>query len=208
MLGLEAQAPGWFRRFFVQAHDPIYRVVEDPLRTWEHNTHLATIPNPIPSGLDRPENRRIAHNVAVERKDEALAAQLLAAIESTLDRSSARTYRGGTRLLGHRLLPTVPPRLEVYFLAAGPLSLDSFFDVRSRVLAAPFGIWVSADDKEKRYGTNFEFHPAIWKAGFVYVSQVEVRERPGRERFYGLWLGNSRPRAGSGSELTPLFERP
>jgi 4-amino-4-deoxy-L-arabinose transferase-like glycosyltransferase len=208
VLGFQAQSPGWFRRYFVQAHDPIYGVVADPYRTWEHCAHLATSPNPVPSGLDRPEHRRIAHNVAVEQRNVALAAQLRAALESTLDRSSARQYRGGTRLLGHRLLPTVPPRLEVYFLAAGPLSLDSFFDVRSRVLAAPFGSWVSADDKEKRYGTNFEFHPGIWKAGFIYVSEVEVRERPGRERFYGLWLGASRPRPETGAELIALFERP
>jgi hypothetical protein len=208
VFGFETQTPGWFRRFFVQAHDPVYRVVPDPYRTWEHNAHLSVTPNPVPAGLERAEYRRVAHNVAVFQKNEALAAQLRADLENSLDRSSARQYRGSTRLLGHRLLPTVPPRLEVYFLAAGPLALDAFFDVRSRVLAAPALSWVAADDKEKKYGTGFEFHPGIWKASFIYVSEVEVRERPGRERFYGLWLGKSPPKPELGPDVVPLFERP
>jgi len=50
--------------------------------------------------------------------------------------------------------------------------------------------------------------PSIWKPGMLYVSRVEVRERPGHEQFFGQWIGAMRPRLAGNSERIPLFERP
>jgi hypothetical protein len=96
----------------------------------------------------------------------------------------------------------------VYFLAAHALGTDAFFDVRSRVTAAPTWSFVTKDPREKRYGVGFVLHPALWKRDRLYVSRVEVRERPGRERFYGLWRGNQVPRLPTGDGTIEFFERP
>jgi hypothetical protein len=206
--GFREERPNWLERYFVQAHDPEYTLVTEPYLTWELREHLAIRPNPIPAGLEAPEHRVTAHNVAVAQKDDARASALLSTIEQSLDRSSARRYAGGLRLLGHRLLAQTPPRLEVYFLAARAVAPESFFDVRSRVLAPPRFSFVVADDKEKKYGTGFALNPSLWKPGMLYVSRVEVRERPGRERFYGFWIGRGHPVVEGGTDLVPFFERP
>lgn len=207
-LGFREQRPNWLKRYFVQAHDPEYSIVADPYLTWELREHQGVKVNPIPPGLDQPEHRVVAHNVAVSQKDEARRAKLLASIEQGLDRSSAHRYPNGLRLLGHRLIPGTPPRLEVYFLAAGPLAPDSFFAVRSRVVAPPRFSFVVADDKEKQYGTGFVLNPSLWKPGMLYVSRMEVRERPGFEHFDGRWMGKTYSSEPGWADVVPLFERP
>jgi hypothetical protein len=96
----------------------------------------------------------------------------------------------------------------VYFRAAHSLGPDAFFDVRSVVDAAPWLSFVVKDDKVKRYGVGFEIHPSLWQANMIYVSVVEVRQRPGHERFYAVWAGSQRPIPTEGVEEIPLFERP
>jgi hypothetical protein len=206
--GFVERAPTLLERYFVQAHDPIRRIAPDPYLTWELREHLAISPNPVPTGLAQPEHRVDAYNVAVATKDESRAQGLLAELERGLLKQSARRFTDGTRLLGHRLLAGSPPIIDVYFLAARALGPDAFFDVRSRVLEAPSVSFVVADDKEKKYGVGFLIPPAIWKPGMLYVSRVEVRERPGKERFYGRWRGTASPQLAQGSETILLFERP
>lgn len=205
--GFEERAPTLLERLFVQAHDPIRRVVEDPFRTWEYRRHLNIEPNPEPPGTEPSEHRRVWHNVLVSKGDLQGAARVQAELVAQLDQRSAREYQGGLRLIGHRETKGSVPRVEVYFLAVGSVGPDAFFDVRSRVLEAPPFSFVVKDDKNKKYGVGFEIHPSLWKAGYLYVSQVEVRGRPGVERFYGIWTGTQRPRPVDGPEEVPLFER-
>ncbi|HEY5958223.1 MAG TPA: glycosyltransferase family 39 protein, partial [Polyangiaceae bacterium] len=184
--GFEEKQPSLLQRMFVQAHDPIRRVVEDPYRTWEFRHHLSLKPNPEPPGLDSKEQLRLLHNVLIAKGDGAGAARVRFELEGSIEKRSARDFDGGLKLMGHRLVPGVVPKLEVYFLAAGSVGPEAFFDVRSRVIAVPFGSMVVRDDKVKRYGVGFEIHPSLWKPGMIYVSSVELRPRPGRERFYAL----------------------
>jgi hypothetical protein len=150
----------------------------------------------------------VAYNVAVAMNDEARAKGLLAELKDGLMKGSAREFTDGTRLLGHRLIEGTPPRLEVYFLAARALGASAFFDVRSQIRKASSFSFVVADDKEKKYGVGFVILPCQWKPGRIYVSRVEVRERPGTEYFYGFWRGTDHPRPVSGDETIPLFGRP
>jgi len=206
--GFEERNPSWLERYFVQSHDPIRRIVEDPLRTWEYRQHLALQPNPVPGGLEGKSDMRLLHNVRVAEGSLPAANELRAALEATLDRRSARNYEGGLNLLGHRLVDGLVPKVEVYFRAAHSLGPDAFFDVRSVVDAAPWLSFVVKDDKVKRYGVGFEIHPSLWQANMIYVSVVEVRQRPGHERFYAVWAGSQRPIPTEGVEEIPLFERP
>lgn len=208
VLGFVERTPSWLERYFVQAHDPIRRIVEDPLRTWEYRQHLAMTPNPAPGGLDAKSDARILHNVRVAEGNLQGAMEVRATIESTLDKRSARTYVGGLQLLGHRLLDGIVPRLEVYFLAARSVGPDAFFDVVSLVDRAPLLSFVVRDDKVKHYGVGFEIHPSLWQPNMIYVSTLEVRQRPGHERFFAVWTGSQRPRPSEGVEEIPLFERP
>jgi hypothetical protein len=205
--GFEVRSPSWLERIFVQAHDPIRRIVPDPYRTWEYRQHLAIEPNPVPPGLERRDLQRILHNVLVAEGNRERAAQIRVQIEGTLDKRSARSYQGGLQLLGHRLLTGVVPRLELYFLAARSVGPNAFFDVGSRILEAPGGSFVVKDDKEKHYGVGFEIHPSLWQTGMIYVSSVEVRRRPGHESFFAVWTGPQRPLLVDGDEEIPLFER-
>jgi NADH:ubiquinone oxidoreductase subunit 6 (subunit J) len=206
--GFVERSPSLLERYFVQSHDPIRSIAADPYLTWEFGDHLAVGSNPVPAGLDKPEHRVTAYNVAVATKDETRAKALLETIEQGLIKKSATRFADGTRLLGHRLLDGTPPLLEVYFLAARSYGGDVFFDVRSRVRQAPRFSFVVADDKEKKYGLGFVIHPAFWKKDRLYVSRVEVRDRPGTEVFFGRWRGNLRPLPIQGSETVVFFERP
>lgn len=205
--GFEERAPTLWQRLFVQAHDPIRRVIEDPFRTWELRHHLNIEPNPPPAWVDPQAQPAVVHNVLVAKGDVEAAARVRAELVATLDQRSARDYVGGLRLIGHRVRAGVVPRVEVFFLAGGSVGPDAFFDVRSRVVEAPSFSFVVKDDKIKKYGVGFEIHPSIWKSGYLYVSTLEVRGRPGLERFYGVWSGSQRPRPSTGSEEIPLFER-
>jgi hypothetical protein len=205
--GFDERPPSLLERLFVQAHDPVRRVIEDPYRTWEYRHHFARRPNPEPTGLDGNGLERILHNVLVVRGDLEGAAQVRSRIESTLDKRSARGFAGGLQLIGHRLIPGIVPRLQVFFVAAGAIGPDAFFRVRSRMLSAPRFSFVVRDDKLKEYGVGFEIHPSLWQNGMMYVSDVEVRPRPGRESFFGQWTGSQRPRVDTGVEEIPLFER-
>lgn len=199
---------GLFSRYWVSSHDPSYRLTRDPYRTWELFAHLGVEPNPVPKGLEDPARWTVAHNVAVSEQQMTRARELLSAGEALLDRHSAHKFADGTRVLGHRLVEGRPPRLEVYFLANAGYGNGAAFDVYGRVSRAPSFSFVVADDKEKKYGSGFELMPTLWKPGYVYVSRVEVRERPGSERFYGIWRTRRGART-NGTEITlPLFERP
>jgi hypothetical protein len=206
VFGFEEKQPSFLQRMFVQAHDPIRRVVEDPHRTWEYRHHLNLTPNPEPPGLDGKDQLRLLHNVLVAKGDAEGAARVRVELESLLEKRSARDFEGGLKLMGHRVIDGIVPKLEVYFLAARSVGPEAFLDVRSRIVAAPVWSFVVRDNKVKHYGVGFEIHPSLWKAGMIYVSSVEVRPRPGKERFYAVWTGNQRPRPSEGVEEIPLFE--
>lgn len=192
----DEREPTFFEWYLRAPAEPIRTVRADPWLTWELREHYGQQPNQPPSGEPGTlDELRIAHNVAMVRKDPKAADDYTAKLLASLDTSAAKTYPDGTRLLGTRFLRGVDPVLELYFQAGRPLADGYLFEVTSRVLARPRLSLVPADDRTKAYGVPFVIAPSLWQAGFIYVDRVEIRGRPGREDFSGqfeeLHLGDS-----------------
>lgn len=188
---LVQHVPSVLEHYLVSSHDAPYTVAVDPFRTWELRWHLNQTPNPWPPPPTTYEERRAFHNAAVARGDQAEADRMRLALVQQLDRSSARQFADGTRLLGHRLVGKWPRRLQVYFQARGPVFGGARFEVRSRVLRAPMFSSVAADDTVRSVGFNFEIPPSDWRANMIYVSVSDIRKRPGLEVFSGRWIGGA-----------------
>lgn len=184
----QRREPNWFEWCLYQAHDPIYTIQKDDYHSWELRDTYGQKPNPEPHGplLTRDE-RRVAHNMAVENGDTALANKLEHELLADLDRSVAVQYNDGTQLLGMIYEKGVAPRLTLYFKAARPEKGRLEFEIRSDVEKKKPLSWVPADDKVRVVGMPFSIPSGLWKAGYIYTSVTEIRKRPGLERYYGYF---------------------
>jgi 4-amino-4-deoxy-L-arabinose transferase-like glycosyltransferase len=180
--------PKLWERFLLQAHDPMQRIEADPLTTWELRLHYGQAPNPEPDarplGLDQ---MRIYHNLAVSLGDKEAAKKYREQLEHKLDRTFDEAFPNGSRLLGQRLTEGVLPRLELYFLAPGPLEPNLTYSIWSNVKQHAHFSFVIPDDTTKSHSLRFSIPPSLWKAGMIYVSVSEIRKRPGLEEFEGAW---------------------
>jgi hypothetical protein len=184
----DEREPNFFEWYFKAPAEPIRTIRPDPWATWELREHYDLQPNPRPDGAPRtPEEMRIAHNLAVAEHDWRAVNKYAAGLQASLDTSVAKTFPDETRLIGTRFRPGVDPILELYFQAAHPLGDGFQFEVSSRIEARPRLSLVPPDDKTKFYGVPFVIAPSLWRAGFIYVERVEIRGRPGREDFSGLF---------------------
>jgi 4-amino-4-deoxy-L-arabinose transferase-like glycosyltransferase len=184
----EEREPTFFEWYWAYPTEPVRTIRPDPWGTWELREHYEQSPNPAPREAPSSlEQIRIAHNVAVAAGDTAGTVEWRGKLMQVIDTSSATTFTDGTRLLGRRFVRGVDPTLEIYFLAAGPLASEFLFEVTSVVEAAPPLSLVPPDDKVKKYGPPFALSPRLWRSGFIYVERVDVRHRPGRERFSGYF---------------------
>jgi hypothetical protein len=175
----------WFIR---QAHDPMLQIEPDPLETWELRLHFGQSPNPEPAVTPRgPQAMRVFHNWAVAVGDQDAAKKYRHQLEHGFDRNIDYAFPNGTRLLGQRLTGGVLPRLELYFLAAGPLDANLTYAIWSNVKKPATLSLVIADDLTKSQSLRFCIPPALWKAGMIYSSRSEIRKRPGLEAFDGAW---------------------
>lgn len=180
--------PNPWERFIDRAHDPIQRIEPDPLETWELRWHYGQSPNPEPDRNSRDvQSLRIYHNWAVALGDKDTANKYREQIERSFDRIFDDPFPNGTRLLGQRLTAGVLPRLELYFLAAGPLDANLTYAIWSTVKKPAALSLVIADDTIKSQSLRFCIPPALWKAGMIYASISEIRKRPGTEVFDGAW---------------------
>jgi hypothetical protein len=197
----EPTALEWYLRSGV---DRVRTIQPDPFLTWELRAHYAEEPNPPPSGAPRSlEELRIAHNVAVDAGDAALALRDEHALVARLESGPATTYTDGTRLLGVAYQGGVAPTLTIFFLAVGPARADLQFEVTSTIDEAPRFSLVPRDERTKQLGSQFSLPSRLWKRGFIYAEECEIRHRPGRERFVGYFTGMNtepppRPADGSG----------
>ena len=184
---VEREPKSW-ERFLRQAHDPMQSIQPDPFATWELRLHFNQTPNPEPD--QRPpglEQVRIYYNLSVALGDKDAAKKYRELLEHGLDRVVDEAYPNGTHLLGQRLTPGVLRRLELYFLAAGPLDPNLTFDIWSNVKQRARLSFVIPDDTTKSQSLRFSIPPSLWKAGMIYVSISEIRKRPGLEEFEGAW---------------------
>ena len=180
--------PKLWERVLRQAHDPMQRIEADPFETWELRWHFAQSPKPEPNlrpqGL---EQMRVYYNLAIALGDREAAKKYREQLELGFDRNFDEASPNGTRLLGQRLTEGVLPRLELYFLAGGPLDSNLTYAIWSRVKKSARFSFVIPDDTTKSQSLRFSIPPALWKAGMIYVSISEIRKRPGLEEFEGAW---------------------
>lgn len=203
----EPTAWEWYWR---QAHDPLRRVEPDAYATWELRDAFDQTPNPPPTAPPTTrEQRRIQHNLLLARGERAEAERLRQQLEAEFEPAVSARYSDGTRLLGRRFEVGVAPRLSLLFLAGERPAEETQFELRSRVVAPPRWSWTSADDKEKQVGTYFEVPPRVWRPGYLYVYDSEIRHRPGTEQFYGWFSGAGAPRRVEGDgEPVRVLELP
>jgi hypothetical protein len=184
----DEREPNLFEWYFASPSEPIRTVRPDAWSTWELREHYEQSPNSPPGEPPKTlDEIRIAQNLAVATGDSAAAERWSARLLASLDTSVAASFSDGTRLLGQRFVRGVDPKLELYFLANGPLTNEYMFEVASNVEAPPVLSLVPADPKVKQYGPPFVISPRLWRKGFIYLDRVDVRRRPGREHFAGFF---------------------
>jgi hypothetical protein len=180
--------PTWSEWAFKQAHDPMLRIEPDPFSAWEWRYHLqqATEPPPAPNPNDL-EQIRVAHNYAVTTGDTAAMAKHRMALANGFTRTFDQALPNGNRLIGLRFVQGVLPKLELFFVAAGPSPTPQTFDVWSTSKGpAPFS-WIAPDPIPRSQSLRFVLPPSLWKATMIYVCLCEIRKRPGPEHFEGAW---------------------
>ncbi len=188
----EVRDPGKLESFFSLPDELAFAVQKDAWYTWELRDHFGQTPNPVPDGpLLTREQRRIAHNVAIQTGNTATADKLENELLKDLDRSVATAYDQGVALLGQIYDRGIPGRLTLYFKAPGPLPGGLEYRVREVMERAPRLSFVPVDPIERHVDAGFPVDPGVWKADYIYAITAEIRPRPGRLRYYGYWHARS-----------------
>jgi hypothetical protein len=192
--------------------EPVRRIGNDldPLRTWEWRVHLGQPTTPPPAIREPPaaslDDLRILHNAAVAAGAIDRAALLRGEIESRLDRSVAADFQHGVRLVGVRSTHGARAALETWWAAAGPLGGDDVFRVRSTVDARAVLSTIPPDPIDREMLTTLELPTRLWRPGFLYVIDMALLHRIGRERYLGSWFGPDAPRRLDGRNETLLAD--
>jgi 4-amino-4-deoxy-L-arabinose transferase-like glycosyltransferase len=174
--------PSWLTWYLVSGTEPVREIVPDPWATWELRTHFgqpAEAPKGAPGTLNQ---KRIAHNVAVEGGDTARAAALRAEIERELTRIDV-AFDDGTRLVGSTFHEGARSLLTIVFEAGGPAKEDVQISVRSKVIARARWSLTMADEADRDVGLPLAIPAERWRKGFLYADPVPIRKRPGTEVF-------------------------
>ena len=187
----EEREPNFFQWLAYGGWEPVRPLGGiDTLRTWEWRVHLgqpATLP---PDGLGTTlDDLRIQHNAAVYAGASARAAAIEGKIEAQLDRGASTTFEQGVRLLGVRLTHGVQPTAEAWFLAAGPLTNDVTFHVRSTIVGRAKFSLIPVDPTDREMAFPPRLPTKLWRAGFIYMIPVVLNHRIGVERYWGAWGG-------------------
>jgi hypothetical protein len=207
----DRREPNLFEWYFQSPAEPVRTIRPDPWRTWEVRQQFDQTPNPPPTGTPQTlDEIRIAHNVAVATGDMGAADKWKAQLVAGLDANVAAGFSDGTRLLGKRFVSGVDPTLELFFQASGPLADEYLFEVASVIDARRPLSLVPPDDKAKKYGVPFAISPRFWRKDFIYPDTIDIRHRPGRERFAGFFDVQARapsapPRPLGNREEVPLM---
>jgi hypothetical protein len=184
----------------------------DPWETWEWRTHLgqpASLPQGEPATL---EATRIAYDIAIADGDAAAAARWRTRIDAALDHAPATAFTNGVRLIGVRRIDGVEPRVESWFERspdAGPG--DVTFDVRSTVEARAAFSLIPPSPTDRAMAFPPTIATKLWRPGFLYVTDVVLNHRIGRERYWGAWRsrdGSPAPRRVDGQPQTTLAVLP
>ncbi len=198
--------PNLLEWFFAYSTEPVRTLDDkpDPFLTWEWRDHLgqpASPPTQAPATLDE---RRIAHNAAVARGDGAEAERLREVIVGDLDRGVEAHFSGGHTLIGVRVTHGVKPMLESWFEAGGPTAGDTEFAVHSIIEAKSPTSLIPIDKTVRDMAFPPSLSTKLWKKGYVYHIDAELKHRIGRERYEGVFIsrdGQPAPTAASGGAV-------
>lgn len=204
---LEEREPNALEWLAFGGWEPVRRIgPPDPLRTWEWRVHLdqpaAMPPDATGTTLD---DLRILHNAAVYAGATRRAEELGNKIRSLLDRHVAAAFDQGVELAGVRVTQGVQPRLEIWFVASGPLG-ETSFRVRSTIDAPARLSLIPVDPVDREMAFSFRIPTKLWRRGFMYELDVVLNRRIGVERYWGAWAGG--PRRLDGSPETTLAVLP
>lgn len=183
----EREPTAW-ERFWSHPTERAFDITDevDLFATWEARFHFGLQAEAPSEPARTDEEKRIAHNIAVSRGDEAAAAVLREALTAHLSRSSAALFNDGLQILGTHVIAGAEPRVEVWFLGA-PTQADAVFNVYSKVLSQDPLSLIPADGTMCGYGETFAISTKLWRKGFLYKLAVPLHHRPGTERYWAMW---------------------
>jgi hypothetical protein len=186
---VEEREPNFFEWLWYGGTEPRRLVGKqpDPWLTWEWRTHLgqpAFPPTGNPVTLDQ---LRIAHNVAVSQGDTAGAERWREKIEAAIDRGVTAKYDSFVTLIGVRRIDGVEPRLETWWETTSDGTGDVAFAVTSLLVGRAKYSLIPGAGPERDMGQQPEISTKLWKAGFIYSTQVVLNHRIGIERYSGHW---------------------
>lgn len=190
---LEEREPTAWEWYFLGGVEPVRTIVADPFVTWEWRAHLdqpASLPETEPRTL---EQKRIAHNIALSQGDQARADQLRAEIEAALSQEAKASFTQGLTLLGTRHLEGVEPKLELWFHVAEPLRGEPRFRVQAVVEEQKAFSFIPPDPVVREVAPPPSLSPKLWKPGWIYKQTVVLRQRIGKERFFGWFEAKGGP---------------
>jgi hypothetical protein len=146
------------------------------------------VPGAPPATLDQ---KRIAHNMAIDAGDRDRARSLRAEIEAEL-RPLHVVFDDGTELVGAQYKAGARPMLTLFFAAGGPMKGDVQVVVRSKVTRRAFLSTTMPDPLVREVGIPLGLSPQRWRAGFLYADPVPIRKRPGTETFSATFVARSK----------------
>jgi 4-amino-4-deoxy-L-arabinose transferase-like glycosyltransferase len=197
---LEAREPTAVEWALDSGTEPVRTIEADPWHAWEVADHYglgAAVPElPAPETTD---SLRVAHNAAIARGEVDAAARLRTALLATFEPRDLE-LGDGVSLVGLRVKSGVKPRLELVFLASGPLRHGRAPSVVGHVVEGPLASTTPRDVVDRALAPAPFPPPTTWQQGYLYGLEVPLIPRPGVE---ALSLGLR----GSGRPAVEIFRR-
>jgi hypothetical protein len=183
---LDEREPSWWQWLWLGPVEPVRSVRWSPWVTWEWRTMLGQPVN-VPQGAPATTDEiRIAHNVAVEQRDDKGAARLRAMLQARFDQPRATAFEGGTTLVGSIHNRGARRSLTLFFVA-GHFDTDSHFKVHAKVLRPPRLSTLPADPADLEIANAPIWPTTLWRKGHIYSFQIVYRKRPGTEALTASW---------------------
>jgi 4-amino-4-deoxy-L-arabinose transferase-like glycosyltransferase len=176
--------------------EPVRTVEEDPFLRWTLVHHFGGAVVPIEVEPRTVEDLAAAHNEALSRGDVERADETRRRLVAELH-GPVLVFEDGTRLLGIHPRHGVAPRLLLVFAASGPLAQGVVPEVRATMVEAPAGSTVGLSPTPRALGPKLLVPPSRWRPGLLYVVEVDLLPRPGREAFDLGFVSRGRGRAPS-----------
>jgi hypothetical protein len=209
---MNEREPNLFEWLWVNPTERVRRVSDhpDPWLTWEWRVHVGQQAPQPPAEPKTLAETRIAHNAAVARGDAAAAERWRERIDAQLDRQLNARFGDNLRLVGVRVIEGAEPRVEAWFEATGTQAGDAALAVHSSILGSGRWSLIPPDSVDRQMISVSSIPMKLWRTGFLYVVEVDLNHRIGREQYTASWVsidGSPPPRRSDGKLETVLVVR-